>query len=243
MNDKTNATPLIAIKPVWRVLAATCATLLLSGHLLPWAAHTTAALTLSANDLAFFTNFTPGAGIFLNEWFYLPVWVSAVLLAVIGSGLSRSNRALHTALALGVASLGLPRYEQLIKFIRTPTQALRESDFTLQLVLTFVVMGLVILLSVKLTKLTKVLEARQEAKQMNGIVLGLAALICAVPLAGYLGVKPFVAKLYGDAVGIGIGWWLTLLADLLLWAMTFATILNARSAHRTITSHTAKRID
>jgi hypothetical protein len=234
MNDKTNATPHIIIKPVWRILAIACAILLLSGHLLPWAAHTTAALTLSANDLAFFTHFTPGAGIFLNEWFYLPVWVAAVLLAVSGAGLSHLNRALLTVLALGVASLGLPRYEQLIKFIRAPTQALRESDFTLQFVLTFLVMGLVILLSVKFTKVLK-------AGRMRGVVLGLAALICAVPLAGYLSIKPFVAELYGDAVSIGIGWWLTLLADLLLWAMTFATILNAlhaRSAHRTPTKRT-----
>ena len=61
------------------------ALVLLMGHLLPWAAHRTAPLTLSANDLGFFTNFTPGAGIFWNEWFYLPVWVAAWAIEAVSS--------------------------------------------------------------------------------------------------------------------------------------------------------------
>ena len=206
-----------------------CALLLVIGHLLPWAAHRTAPLTLSANDLGFFTNFTPGAGIFWNEWFYLPVWVAAVLLSLAGAELSLPNRLLTTVLVLVIASLGLPRYEQLIKFVRTPTLALRESDFTLQLVLTLMAMALVIAIAAKLTKPARFLKpGRFEA-----VTFGLASFACAAPLVGYLSIKPFIAELYHDVIGIGSGWWLTLLADLALWGMTFATIIAARSAHRT----------
>ncbi len=232
-NKKTNATPHITIEQGWRILATACAILLLVGHSLPWAAHTTAALTLSANDLAFFTNFTPGAGIFLNEWFYVPVWVAAVLLAAVGHGLSRPNRTLLAVFAWGVASLGLPRYEQLIKFIRTPLPALRESDFVLQLVLTLGVMALVLWLVLKPSQYFK-----PGMRSMAGFAL--VAVLCLVPLVGYIAIQPFIADLYGDsyrsALSIGYGWRMTFVADLLLWAMTFATILNARSAHRTPTN-------
>ncbi len=116
-------------KAATRMALGCCVLLLLIGHFLPWAAHSTAALTRSANDLGFFTNFTPGAGIFLNEWFYVSVWVAALLLVLFFcSGLSPINRVLLMALALGIASLGLPRYEQLIKFVRTPMLAVRESS-------------------------------------------------------------------------------------------------------------------
>ena len=87
-------------------------------------------------------------------------------------------------------------------------------------------MALVIVIAAKLIK-----PARFEA-----VALGLAAFACAVPLVGYLSIKPFIAELYHDAVGIGSGWWLTLLADLALWGVTFATIIVARSAHRTTDS-------
>ncbi len=81
--------------------------MLLAGHMLPWAAHKTAALTLSGHELAAFTNFTPGAGVFLNEWFYLPLWASALMLsAAVAASASRLARIMGAALAAGVASLG-----------------------------------------------------------------------------------------------------------------------------------------
>ena len=214
-----------------------CALLLLLGHVLPWASHKTAPLSLSANDLGFFTNFTPGAGIFLNEWFYLPVWVVAGLLWAMGSWLSLPNRLLVTVFGLGVASLGLPRYEQLIKFIRTPGLALRESEFRLQLLLTILVMAVMLiafLASLNHQRSLRLLKRfRTWPVDWASVGLGLAALLCAVPLAGYLSIKPFIAELYRDSVGIGMGWWLTAFADLLLWAAAFATIALARSTHRT----------
>ena len=130
---------------------------------------------------------------------------------------------------MGIASLGLPRYEQLIKFVRTPLLALRQSDFALQLVLTILVLGLVLLLTLKPIRPALFLKPGR----FSGVAFGLAAVLCAVPLVGYLSIKPFVAELYHDEIGIGLGWWLTLLADLSLWAMTFATIILARTAHRT----------
>src|SRR5690348_10491761 len=87
------------------------AVLLFIGHFAPWAAHKTATLTLSANELAVFTHFTPGAGIFLNQWFYLPLWSAALLFALLaGMVASRVNRVIAALLCAGIASLGLPGY-------------------------------------------------------------------------------------------------------------------------------------
>jgi hypothetical protein len=218
--------------------------LLVIGHWLPWATHNTAALTLSANDLAFFTNYTPGAGIFLNEWFCLPVWVAAILFPVMGYGWRLLDRLLLGGVGLVVASFGLPRFDQLIKFIRTPPQAFRESEFVLQLLLTLGAMGLVLVVLAK-TRAAKTpagLRLMRQPARFAVAMLALAAL-CAVPLVGYLSIRPFVADLYRDDVGIGMGWWLTLLADLLLWTVTFATIIHTNihtnHANSTVATHTA----
>ena len=174
------------------------------------------------------------------EWNYFsaPLLCNTILLFILSGlfGVYNKQNArgaiFNIGLALGIASLGLPRYEQFIKFVRTPMLAVRESGFTLQLVLTGVVMGLVVWLAVRPIRSNPLNKAHLFA-------LGSAALLCAVPLAGFLAIRPFIAELHQDGVGIGSGWWLTLLADLLLWTVTFATILDARSAHRTPdTTHT-----
>jgi hypothetical protein len=241
MNDTNNFT-------VTKVGLGVATLLLIVGHWLPWAAHKTAALTLSANDLAFFTNYTPGAGIFLNEWFCLPVWVAAIMFLVIGYELSSLDRLLLGGVSLAVASFGLPRFEQLIKFMRTPTQAFRESEFVLQLLLTLGVMGLVLIVLAKTraAKTSQVGAAKTPAglRLMRqpatfAVAMLASAVLCAVPLVGYLSIRPFVAELYRDDVGIGSGWWLTLLADLLLWTVTFATIIHTNHATSTVASHTA----
>ena len=59
------------------------------------------------------------------------------------------------------------------------------------------------------------LGRRPSVRTVLGLVLGL---LPAVPLAGYLAIKPFIEQLYRDSVGLGLGWWLTLAALLLtLW--------------------------
>lgn len=181
----------------FRCTLAAGAALLLAGHWLPWAAHRTAALTLSAHELAVFTNATPGAGIFLNEWFYLPVWVSAVLAALATAMSPRwLTRALGAGSAALIASLGLPAYPQVMTAYSNP-------DFRLQFFASLAVIGCVIALAVAGRRLLR-LNRRFAAAV---IALAVAA---AVPLPGYLAVKPAIEWLYRDALGIGAGWWITL---------------------------------
>ena len=179
------------------------ALLLLLGHLMPWAAHKTAALTLSAHELATFTNYTPGAGIFLNEWFYLPLWAAALLFGLFASvTTSLAYRVLGSLLGAGIASLGLPGYPQVLT-------AFGNAEVQLQFFISLAVM----LAAVALT-LSR-LGRRHGVRTVLVLVLGL---LPAVPLAGYLVVKPFIEQLYRDPVGLGVGWWLTLAALLLtLW--------------------------
>jgi hypothetical protein len=199
------------------------ALLLLAGHLLPWATHSTAALTLSANELGFFTNDTPHAGIVANEWFYAPMWVCALLLAGLAGYAGRPS-----ALALGgfAALLALPRYESLQKMMHG-----QPTPFAAQLWLTLLViaLGLALVWAVKRRNLKPT-----PRFQGMGLVAGLAgcAALCAVTLGAYIAIKPALEGLYNGAVGIGLGWWLTLCGDLLLWLSTFAKISVARIPHR-----------
>jgi hypothetical protein len=176
------------------------AVLLLAGHFAPWAAHKTAALTLSAHELAVFTHFTPGAGIFMNQWFYLPLWSSALLLALVASQPGWwVNRAISGAGCALIASLGLPGYPQIVTAFRSP-------DYQLQFFVSLAVMAAVVVIA--LWPLGRLALLRSAGRI-------LLSLIAAVPLIGYLAVKPFIEQLYGDTVGLGAGWWLTLVAVLL----------------------------
>ena len=188
--------------------------LLFAGHFAPWAAHKTAALTLSAHDLAVFTHFTPGAGIFLNQWFYLPIWSAALIGALLAGGLaSRLNRLLAAGGCVIVASLGLPGYPQVLTAFRSP-------DYALQFYLSLFVMALVFVIA--LARLGRKPRVRAGA-------LAALSLLAAVPLAGYLAVKPFIEQLYGDTLGLGSGWWITLAAVLMaLTAQVVAYVKRPR---------------
>lgn len=182
--------------------------LLLLGHFLPWAAHATSALTQSGHELAFSTNFTPGAGVFANEWLFAPAWCAALLLALAARSLSlwerAGVRALHAivfgGIALGIASLGFPPYPQVLTAFRSP-------DYRGQFFITLLVMaGVLALLLV-------------PAKRMPATAPALMILACGalslVPVLGFLAIKPAIEILYGAPVGLGIGWWLTLGASML----------------------------
>lgn len=163
---------------------------LLAAHFLPWAAHRTAALTQSAHDLSVSTNFTPGAGIFLNEWHLLPLWASAILLALAAQGATRAWRAAAGAVAIGIASLGFPTYPQVL----TTFQA---ADYRLQFFTTLAVMlaiGAIIVMGSRWRRL----------RPMLALACAIAAL---VPVAGYLAIRPAIEALYADQVGLGVGWW------------------------------------
>jgi hypothetical protein len=187
--------------------------LLLVGHFAPWAAHKTAALTLSAHELAVFTHFTPGAGIFLNQWFDLPVWAVALLGAILAGLIGWwLNRAIAGLVCVGLASLGLPGYPEVLTAYKVP-------DYQLQFYLSVIVMLAVVLLTLARVGRKPALRAWLAAT---------LPLVGVVPLVGYLMVKPAIEALYHDTLGLGLGWWLTLLGVLLALAMLVVMLANRR---------------
>jgi hypothetical protein len=192
-----------------------CAALLFAGHFLPWAAHPTSALTRSAHELAVMTNFTPGAGIFWNEWFLLPLWSAALLLALACSSAPWLLRALVGVLALVIASLGFPTYPQVLTAYANP-------DYRLQFFLTLAVMILIVAVTV----------AGRRTMGFRPYMALACAVVSAVPLAGYLGIKPFIEDLYRGGVGIGLGWWITLVAVVTVFVTSGAKILTSLGLKR-----------
>ncbi len=163
------------------------------GHFTPWASHHTAALTLNAHELAVFTNLTPGAGVFLNEWFLLPLLVAAGLWSL---SLTPRRRALGVAVGLGVASLGLPGYPQVLTILHSSEERLR--------------LGLA-LAGFSCVAISSALSTRfgEPARAWFG---GMLCLMVVLPLVGYLAIRPCIETLYGSRVGIGWGWWVTALS-------------------------------
>ncbi len=208
--------------------------LLLIGHFLPWAAHPTSALTQSGHELAFSTNFTPGAGVFANEWFFVPVWCAALLLALAvrfasplpaGAGLgvgsvSRASfilrRVVFGGIALVIASLGFPPYPQVLSAFRAP-------DYQVQFFVTLWVMAGVIALLI--------LPARRMPRIAPALLLLMSGLLSLVPVAGFLAVKPAIETLYGGPVGLGLGWWLTL-GTVLVMAVVASAKMRRSSRHQ-----------
>lgn len=180
--------------------------LLAIGHFAPWAAHKTAALTLSAHELAVFTNFTPNAGVFFNEGFLLPLWAAALLCAL-ASVRSARMRWTWLGLAIALAALGLPGYPELRKLaIGQPSDVVAQA-----------------LMSIGMMALCAGLGFTRRA--LSRLVTVVAAVAATVPLAGFLMIRnDALARLYGDAVGVGWGWWLTLFSAFWLIAVAFVTI-------------------
>ena len=187
--------------------------LLLVGHFAPWVAHKTAALTLSAHELAVFTHFTPGAGIFLNQWFDLPIWAVALLGAILAGLIGWwVNRMIAGLVCVGLASLGLPGYPEVLTAYKVP-------DYQLQFYISLIVMLAVVVLT-----LSRV--GRRPA--LRAWVAATLPLVSIVPLVGYLMVKPAIETLYNDPLGLGLGWWLTLLGALLTLVMLVVMLVNRR---------------
>ena len=198
--------------------AATAALLL--GHLLPWVAHPTSALTRSGHELSISTNFTPGAGIFLNEWFLLPLWASAVLIVLAAASRERGvGRWVGLGLGLLVASLGLPAYPHLLTAYANP-------GYQLQFFLTLGAFALI-----------GAIALRGPLRPLLRLILVVACAIAStVPLVGYFAVKPFIEALYRGPIGVGAGWWLTLLGVALLLVSAGAKMLYQVAPKRRIQS-------
>lgn len=199
------------------VLDFAAALALLVGHFSPWAAHAVAPLTRSGHDLSISTNFTPGAGIFLNEWFLLPLWSASALVALTIRDTPWPQRALGGAFALLIASLGLPAYPHILT-------AYADPDYRLQF---FITLGVFALVAAML--LINALPA--QARAACSVACAIAS---AAPLIGYFAVKPSIEALYRSPVGVGAGWWLTLAGVALLLGVTGARIFARFAPKRAI---------
>lgn len=187
---------------------------MLIGHMTAWAQHKTAALTLTGHELGEFTNFTPGAGVFANEWFYLPVWASGLALALAAARARRTAGWLGLmAAAAFTAQLGLPRFERWT-----------NPEFRLQFAVTGVCLLAVMGLGIGL-RLAK--RADAKAVEIAGAALPILAF---VPLIGFLVIRPFIEALYRDAIAPGFGWWLCLAASAAAGARTLLLARDALSS-------------
>ncbi len=179
---------------------------MLIGHLTAWAQHKTAALSLTGHELGEFTNFTPGAGVFANEWFYVPVWAGGLALALAAARARRPSAWLALmAAAVATAQFGLPRFERWT-----------NPEFRLQLAVTVVCLVAVTALGIGL-RLAKRADAKAPRMAMAALPM-----LAIVPLIGFLVVRPFIETLYRDAVTPGVGWWLCLMASAAAAAQTIA---------------------
>lgn len=176
---------------------------LLAGHFLPWAAHPAAALTRSGHDLSISTNFTPGAGVFANEWFLLPLWAAAILLALVAASAPPLRRAALGGGAFVVASLGLPTYPQVLVAYASP-------DHRAQLFITLAIF----------VGVAGLLCLGRRAQSIHPYLLAACAVASIVPLVGYLVVRPFIEALYRSPVGVGAGWWVTVGGVVLLFVLS-----------------------
>lgn len=172
---------------------------MLIGHLTVWAQHKTAALSLTGHELGEFTNFTPGAGVFANEWFYLPAWAAGLALAIAAARSRRPSAWMGLMGAAAVsAQFGLPRFERWT-----------SPEFRLQFAVTAVCLIAVMVLGVGLR-----LAKRADAKAFK-LAAAALPLLSSVPLVGFLAVRPFIETLYRDTLAPGLGWWLCALAFVL----------------------------
>ncbi|MBX7214302.1 MAG: hypothetical protein K1X39_09865 [Thermoflexales bacterium] len=197
-------------------LAATVgiAVLLLVGHFGVWAAHKTAALSLSAHELGEFTNDTPNAGVFPNEGFYLPIWAAGLALGVAAARARRTEVWLALlALAAFITQFGLPRFERWA-----------DPAFRLQAILTAAALAVLLVAS---SALRRTGRAAGRGARLTAVALPVLAV---VPVVGYLVIRPALETLYRDSVGLGAGWWLTLCAVVLSVAGAALSLRTAGSA-------------
>ncbi len=165
-----------------------------AGYFGPWVWHTTAGLTMSADDLGEWLKFMPivraGRSGIIRELFYTPIWIAAI-----GGGLLAGRmRAIGWKIALMAVCLlivftPLPKYPELLTAFET-------SEFAPTFWLTIVAM----LSSIALAAFGDRLGDRADAIGWTG--LGLAAATIA-PLH-FIKVVPEVDRLYHFAIGWGV---------------------------------------
>jgi hypothetical protein len=185
------------------------------GYFGPWVPHETAALTVTGSELSWFVKFFPqvwnGTLTVRRELFATPLIASAVLLALLVR--SFSVRPFVRLGGIGVALLivlaALPLYDPPLS---------HEYRSTLILMAVGAVLVLLVLL------------AHWLPRWAGGVLLALLATAGIVPaLWQFMRVRPLVAALYGQPVGLGWGLILCMVGFALI--LIRAALATASSAH------------
>jgi hypothetical protein len=198
------------IPRVFRIVYALAVLILVIGHFLPWVRPASAALSLSAHELAVFTNYTPHAGVFFNEGFLLPLWAAAVMVAA-----AARRRILPFLSTFFLLFLSMPGYPELRRMWDG-----QGSEFTLQLIAVCVLLPACAALA---------LQPRVRMPVLRGAaLLGFAAAM--VVVIGFFVVRTLaLVPLYGTAIAVGAGLWMTIGAVILcLSFVVFAKIAPGR---------------
>jgi hypothetical protein len=198
------------IPRAFRIVYALAVLILVIGHFLPWVRPASAALSLSAHELAVFTNYTPHAGVFFNEGFLLPLWAAAVMLAAVAR-----RRILPLLFTIFLLLLAMPSYPELRRMWGG-----QGSEFTLQLIVVGVLLP---------TCMALALQRRSRLRVLRSAAL-LGFLAAAVAVIGFFVVRTLaLAPLYGTTIVIGAGLWMTIGAVILcLSFVVFAKIAPGR---------------
>jgi hypothetical protein len=165
--------------------------LAIAGYFGPWVPHETAALTVTGFELAEFAKFFPqvrgGLVPVVRVLFLAPVIAAAILL---GLWINRHDvratvRVVGTGCAVVLALAALPPYQYLF-----------DPSYRAQLVLAVAGVGLVLLTPL----------AHRLPQRGRGILTALLALAGGVPaLWQFALLRPLIAALYGEPVGLGWG--------------------------------------
>jgi hypothetical protein len=194
-------------------------TLALLGYFLPWFPHPAAGLRLIGLEMGEWTKFLPqirsGQWAAIPTLFYLPPISLGLILALATAGWPnrRWQSWLMRLLALAVSLLALPAWE-----------VMRDepaSQWWARLALITLVVVAALRAALGANGLGR---PRQAALALIALVGGLA------PLLAYLTVRPMLAGLVGDSLGIGSGLWLHLAGHILILAAVLGRKKRRRPA-------------
>lgn len=200
----------------WYLLIA-MAGLALAGYFGPWVPHPAAGLVITGLDLAEYVKFLPevmaGKVALLREAFYMPLMAGSLIASLLAGRhtLPRWLRGLLLPVAVALALAMLPP--------AWSPAVLRLPEFRLQTAAI-----LACLAAVPLAVLSRYMPDR-----LVWAFIGVLAVPAATwPVWNYLRVRPAIAAVYNAELGLGWGFWASLVSWLILALISLAWALSPR---------------
>ncbi len=190
----------------------------LLGYYGPWVPHRAAGLVILGLDLAEYVKFLPqvrsGAIRLQRELFYLPLFVAAVVAALLAS-----RRRLPPVVRVFFGLAAIPLALAMLPPAWRP-DTLLQPEFRLQTIA--IAFCLALLPGVVLTRYLP-----------DRLVLALAALLCVaagvIPAWAFLQVQPAIAELYNHPLALGWGFWACLGGYLIAAVVALAEAMGRRT--------------